>query len=624
MKLRGIFSTVLLLAAPLAAQNFFPLEQIKPGMRGTGLTVFSGYQPEEFQVEVVEVLRNFHPNRNLILVRLQGKKAEFTGVAAGMSGSPIYFDGKLAGALSYSIAAFVKEPLAGVTPISEMLEIIEREASRNSELAAARESGENKFLEMALGLVAPSWENFTPTHLLQQRLTTAQPFQPLLVPLNFSGFQPDLLAQATELLKPAGFLAMSGGTASDEKVDKDAFVPGAAVSAVLVTGATDIEAIGTVTYREGNKMLAFGHPFFNSGPVELPIALAKVLTVVPSELSAFKIGVSAQMLGALRQDRTTGIYGELGNLPRMLPMNVRYVDETGKASSYQFQFTDERSLNTLMPLILRFVLVNTLQSGRLAIGENSLQLTGAVRLLDGQKVSLDNFYPGLTAIPGFGSLNGILQSTGEVAGVLGAVMANNFQPANVAAVDLSFTSLPGRRSASVDHVWLDRNEAEPGDSINVFTRVKIHRGAEVLVRKTLVIPKTASGAFLNVVVGSGRDMTLLEQRSAPGRFAVQNFEQLTTLLNARRRNDFLYYQLRVPDRGLVIEGEELSSLPPTAFAVLQTQNLKGNATFARERTLLELQHKIMLPSAPHSSAERGQEHLPYALTGSKTIRLRLR
>ncbi len=624
MKLRGIFSTVLLLAAPLAAQNFFPLEQIKPGMRGAGLTVFSGYQPEEFQVEVVEVLRNFHPNRNLILVRLHGQKAEFTGVAAGMSGSPIYFEGKLAGALSYSIAAFVKEPLAGVTPISEMLEIIEREASRNSELAAARESGENKFLEMALGLVAPTWENFTPTNLLQQRATAAQPFQPLLVPLNFSGFQPDLLAQATELLQPAGFLAMSGGTASDEAVDKDDFVPGAAVSAVLVTGATDVEAIGTVTYRDGNKMLAFGHPFFNSGPVELPIALAKVLTVVPSELSAFKIGVSAQMLGALRQDRTTGIYGELGKVPRLLPMNVRYVDETGKASSYQFQFTDERSLSTLMPLILRFVLVNTLQSGRLAIGENSLQLSGEVRLLDGQKVSLDNFYPGLTAIPGFGSLNGILQSTGEVAGVLGAVMANNFQPANVAAVDLSFTSLPGRRSASVDHVWLDRNEAEPGDSINVFTRVKIHRGAEVLVRKTLVIPKTASGAFLNVVVGSGRDMTLLEQRTAPGRFAVQNFEQLTTLLNARRRNDFLYYQLRAPDRGLVIEGEELSSLPPTAFAVLQAQNLKGNATFARERTLLELQHKIMLPSAPLASAERGQEHLPYALTGSKTIRLRLR
>ncbi|MEK7728976.1 MAG: SpoIVB peptidase S55 domain-containing protein [candidate division KSB1 bacterium] len=619
MKLRYIFLPLLLCFAPLPAQNFFPLDQIKPGMQGTGLTVFSGYRPEEFQVEVVDVLRNFHPNRNLILVRLQGKKAEFTGVAAGMSGSPIYFEGKLAGALSYSIAAFVKEPLAGVTPISEMLEIIDREASRKSELAATREVGENKFLEMALGFVPPTWENFKPADLFQQRGASAQAFQPLLVPLNFSGFQPELLSQATELFKPAGFLAMSGGTAHNDAVTSADFVPGAGIGAVLVTGATDIEAIGTVTYREGNKMLAFGHPFFNSGPVELPISLAKILTVVPSELSAFKIGVSAQMVGALRQDRTTGIYGEIGAVPRLLPMNVKYVDETGKASNYEFQFTDERSLSTLMPLVLRFVLVNTLQAGRLAVGENSLQLNGEVKLSAGQKVALDNFYPGLTPIPGFGSLNGILQSTGEIASVLGAVMANNFQPANVASITLSFTSLPGRRSASVDHVWLDRNEVAPGDSVNVFTRIQIHRGADILVRKGLLIPKNASGPFLNVVVGSGREMTLLEQRTAPGRFSVQNFEQLLTLLNARRRNDQLYYQIRVPDRGLVVEGEQLSSLPPTAFAVLQAQSLKGNASFARERMLLETRHEIVFAS-PQNKTER----MPYALSGSKTIRLRLR
>lgn len=619
MKHRYTLLAVLLLAAPLLAQNFFPLEQIKPGMTGTGLTVFSGIKPEEFQVEVVDVLRNFHPNRNLILVRLKGPKPEFTGVAAGMSGSPIYFEGKLAGALSYSLSAFVKEPLAGVTPIREMLEIIDREASRKSELAATRESGENKFLEMALGLVAPAWENFQPTTLLQQRALAAQPFQPLLVPLNFSGLQPDLLAQAQALFQPSGFIAMSGGSAQNENVSSADFVPGASVTAVLVTGATDIEALGTVTYREGNQMLAFGHPFFNSGPVELPIALAKVLTVVPSELSAFKIGVSAQMLGALRQDRTTGIYGELGNVPRLLPMNVKYIDETGKASSYQFQFTDERSLTTLMPLILRFVLVNTLQASRLAVGENSLQLNGAVRLDDGQKISLDNFYPGLTPIPGFGSLNGILQSTGEVASVLGAVMANNFQPSNVARIDLNFTSLAGRRSASIDHVWLDRNEVSPGDTVNVFTRVQIQRGAEVLVRKSLVVPKNASGPFLNVVVGSGREMTLIEQRTAPGKFAVQNFEQLLGLLNSRRRNDLLYYQIRVPDRGLVVEGEQLSALPPTAFAVLQAQSLKGNASFARERMLLEARHEVVIASSQNQT-----ERLPYALSGSKTIRLRLR
>lgn len=622
MKLRYIFCTALLLATPLAAQDFFPLEQIKPGMQGTGLTVFSGYQPEEFQVEVVEVLRNFHPNRNLILVRLKGEKAEFTGVAAGMSGSPIYFEGKLAGALSYSIAAFVKEPLAGVTPIGEMLEIIDREASRKHELAATYELGANKFLEMALGLEAPAWENFKPAQLFAQRQTLPQPFQPLLVPLNFSGFQPELLAQATELFKSAGFMAMSGGTAHEEVANSDAlFVPGAAIDAVLVNGATDIDALGTLTYRDGKKVLAFGHPFFNSGPVEVPIALGKILTVVPSELSAFKMGVSAGLLGSLRQDRTTGIYGEVGAVPRMVPMKVRYVDESGNVSHYEFQFTEERSLTSLMPLILRFVLVNTLQASRLAMGENSLQVTGEVKLSSGEKVSLENFYPGVTVIPGFGMVNGILQSTGEVASALGAVMTNNFQPTQITAVDLSFASLAGRRSASIEEVWLDRSVATPGDSVTVFSRIKIYRGVEVLVRKRLAIPKTASGPFLNVVVGGARDMTLLEQRTAPGLFAVQSFDQLMNLLNQRRHNDQLYYQLRAPDRGLVVEGEELSSLPPTAFAVLQNQSFKGNTSFARERTLFETRHDIAFANnAPQSSAP----HLPYALSGLKIIRLRLR
>lgn len=613
---------VLVLSLPLAGQELLPLDQIKPGMKGKGLTVFSGYQPEEFDIEVVEVMHNFYPKRSLILVSLESENVRFTGVAAGMSGSPIYLDGKLAGALSYSISVFLKKPLAGVTPIHEMIEIVDREASRAQELANFTPAGENKFLEMALDLTEPAWEQFIPQALFQKKSQFSEQFQPLMIPLAFAGFQPKLIEQAKDLLQPAGFMAVNGGTVANENTSADQFVPGAAIGAVLLRGDADVDAIGTVTYRNDNRVLAFGHPFFDLGPVNMPMALAKILTIVPSEFNAFKIGASANVLGALRQDRTTGIYGEVGQTSPLIPMRVVYTNEAGQESSFNFEFTDERALSTLMPLVLRFVLVNTLESARLATGENSLQVVGEIRLQDGAKIKLENFYPGMLPLSGQGFLNGILQSTGEIAGALGAVMANDLKPVKISGVDLRFTSLPGWRYATIEQVWLDRSVAEAGDTVTVFSRVKAYRGPETVVQKKLVIPPGVDGgSFLTVTAAGARELTRLEQQFFPGRFSPRSFEQLAALLNERRRNDALYVQLSTPDRGLIVEGDELSSLPPTAFAILQSQNLKGNTTFARQRVLEEASQRVAFSNA---SSKKNADDKPYAISGMKTIRMRVK
>lgn len=609
------------LTSTALAQDLMPLDQIKAGMKGKGRTVFSGYQPEEFDFEVVEVMRDFYPKRNLILIRLDSENARFTGVAAGMSGSPIYIDGKLAGALSYSISVFLKQPLAGATPIHEMIEIMEREAAREQELAAIAPAGDSPFLEMALGLAEPAWENFIPQALFRKRMHAADQIKPLPLPLAFSGFQSALVQQATGLLQPAGLLAVNGGAVAGETVSADQLIPGAAVGAVLLRGDATIDAIGTVTYRQGNRVLAFGHPFFDLGPVEMPIALAKILTVVPSELSAFKIGASTEVLGTLRQDRTTGVYGEVGGIANLVPLAVTYTSETGTETRFHFEFTDERAISTLMPLVLRFVLVNTLESARLATGENSLQLRGEIRLRDGAKIKLENFYPGMLPIPGQGFLNGILQSTGEIAASLGTVMANDLEPVKIAGVDLHFTSLPGWRYATIEQVWLDRSLAGAGDSINVFARVKAYRGPEVVVQQRLTLPKVLEGNLLTVTVGGSRELTRQEQQFFPGRFSPRSFAQLAALLNERRRNDALYVQLSTPDRGLIVEGDELSSLPPTAFAILQAQNLKGNTSFARQRVLAEAVQQVVFPEAP---ARKKTEARPYAVSGMKMIRVRVK
>ncbi len=622
---RLFFLTILFAAAPLhlGAQEIMPISEIKPGMAGVCRTVFQGERPEEFPIEVVEIMRNFYPKRNLIIIRLKGEKAEHTGVAAGMSGSPVYINGKMIGALSYSLAMFVREPLAGVTPIEEMLEIFERENTRDRELAAFVPPAPNKFLEMAVSAVEPSWENFMPQELLQRRAALIGTLRPIALPLAFGGLQPQLVELAAGLLKPAGFQVVSGGSAGiDATNNPDAAAllqPGAAIGAVLMTGDIDIEAIGTVSYRRDNRVLAFGHPFFNNGPVELPISLAKILFIVPSDLGSFKQGVTSSLVGTLRQDRTTGLYGVIGAPPALTPMALRYTDEAGKISTFEFRFTEERSLNTLMPLVMRFVLVNALESGRLATGENSLQLTGNIQLQSGEKISLDDFYPGFTPMSGFGFLSGILKSTGEVASAIGAIMANNFQPAKLARVDLNFASIPGRRSASLEQVWIDRSEVEPGDTVTVFARLKAFQGPETLLRQKLVVPKDAEGRFLTINVGSGDDLTILELRTAPGRFVARNFAQLLAILRERRRNDALYFQLRQPDQGLIIEGEQLSALPPSIYSILQSQNLKGNSSFAREQLLVEAQQPIVM-----AVAQSAATNAAFAISGLKTLRIKLR
>jgi len=622
---RLIFFLFLIFAALspfLRAQEIMPLAEIKPGMTGVCRTVFQGERPEEFPIEVVEIKRNFYPKRNLIIMRLKGAKAEHVGVTSGMSGSPVYINGKMIGALSYSLAIFVREPLAGVTPIDEMLEIFNREQTRDRELAAFAPPAPNKFLEMATGLAEISWENFVPQELMQRRTALMGALRPIALPLAFGGVQPRLLDQAAHLLKPAGFHVMSGGSFDDtsprDRAESAALLqPGAAIGAVLMTGDADIEAIGTVSYRQDNRVLAFGHPFFDNGPIELPMSLAKILYIVPNDLGSFKEGVSVSLVGTLRQDRTTGIFGVIGEPPALTPLQVRYTDEIGQTSQFEFQFTEERTINTLMPLILRFVLVNTLESARLATGENSLQLTGQIQLRDGQKISLDDFYPGFTPMSGFGFLSGVLKSTGEVASALGAVMANNFQPIKLASVDLHFTSISGRRSATLEQVWIDRGEVEPGDSVNVFARMKGYQGPEKILQKTLVIPKKAEGRFVTINIGGGDDMTQVDLRTAPGRFVARNFQHLVAILQERRRNDFVYYQVRQPDQGLIIEGEQLTSLPPSILAILQSQNLKGNASFARERLLLETR-------VPLSFEKSTTDNKPFAVSGLKTLRVKLR
>ncbi|MFZ0296168.1 MAG: SpoIVB peptidase S55 domain-containing protein, partial [Candidatus Sulfotelmatobacter sp.] len=291
-----------------------PVSQIHAGMRGVAYTVFEGVKPEAMEVEVLGVLHNVNgPKGDVILVRLHGQKVEYTGVVAGMSGSPVYLDGKLAGALAFRIGEFSKEPIAGVTPIADMLEINALDRSPAEETAAVKPS-----IDVVAGKTgAPGGFSALPGSG-QDSATTgfANYLKPIETPLVFNGFSEQAIKLFAGQLGSAGIVPVMGaGSVSNDK-QPEPVVPGSAISAILVRGDMDIEATCTVTYVDPHQLLACGHPLLQFGSVDLPMNKAEVLATLPSPLNAFKIVNTTEPVGAFVQDRHTGIMGVFDRQPQ--------------------------------------------------------------------------------------------------------------------------------------------------------------------------------------------------------------------------------------------------------------------------------------------------------------------
>src|SRR5437867_4337416 len=304
--------------------EILPLNQIHAGMRGVAYTVFQGTKPESMDVEVLGVLKNANgPKGDIVLVRLGGAKAEYTGVVAGMSGSPVYLNGKLAGALAFRIGEFSKEPIAGVTPISEMLEISALDNTPTSVPVQAKSLPSLTSKTSGPGVSGVPVQSF------------ANYLKPIETPLVFSGFSEDAVQKFAPQFASEGVIPVMGvGSASDAR-QPDPIEPGSAVSAILVRGDMDIAATCTVTYIDAQHLLACGHPLMQFGTIDLPMTKAQVLATLPSPLNAFKIVNATEPVGAFIQDRHTGIMGEFGKEPEMIPVTLNI---HGGPTSKQFHY----------------------------------------------------------------------------------------------------------------------------------------------------------------------------------------------------------------------------------------------------------------------------------------------
>ncbi|MFQ5864682.1 MAG: SpoIVB peptidase S55 domain-containing protein [bacterium] len=586
-KVITIFVFLYFAAESFAGDKIMPLSEIQPGMRGVAKTVFAGNKIEEFDLEILDIIPNFRAKRSLILAKLIGDKVEKTGVVAGMSGSPVYIDGKLIGALSYRMGIFLKDPIAGITPIEEMLEITEREKYRSQELASNR-GFDSKYLEMAVGVRETAWENFIPAKFqkLKSIHTNASGISPLKLPLIFSGFENSIMELSAQIFDGLGFeMLQSGGTISTTKEKNyDQLQPGSAFSLVIVEGDFGIQATGTVTYTDGDRVLGMGHPVFDSGAVGLPMGRAKIVTTVSSLMASTKISAHTDIVGTLHQDRTTGVLGVSGEMPKLIPVRMNLNSEFQEPVDFNFRLAEDRSIHSLTPLIFRIVLFNAIESARLSSGDQTLLLEGQIKLRGKQNILLQNFFAG--GLPST-LVTDALEATGEISAILGSLLSNNFELPKIESINLNFTSLHKKNLATVQRVEIDKSVVKPGDEITLAVTLKEYQGQEQRIRHSLRIPNDVTSKRISVFAGSGSALTQVEYRSAPQKFRPNSFNQLLELLKKRRKNNFLFFQIRLRDKGVLIKGEELPSLPPSIRAVMNSQKSSGNVISLRDRTLIE-------------------------------------
>ena len=524
-----------------------PVSQIHAGMHGIAYTVFQGTTPEPMDVEVLGILKNANgPKGDIILVRLGGTKAQYTGVVAGMSGSPVYIDGKLAGAIAFRIGEFSKEPIAGVTPISEMLEISALDSTPTSVPVQAKSLPSLTAKTSGPGLPSSSVESF------------ANYLKPIDTPLVFSGFSEDAVQKFASQFASQGIVPVMGvGSASDAK-QPEPLVPGSAVSAVLVRGDMDISATCTVTYIDASHLLACGHPLMQFGMVDLPMTKAEVLATLPSPLNAFKIVNATETVGSFVQDRHTGILGEFGKAAEMIPVTLTIHGGT-LPKTFHYEVLNNARLS---PIAISTTVYNALHGVNEYGDETTYAMTGAINVGGFPEVKLQDMYASSD-----GMQPAAMLAASSIGGAFGRIYDNPYSTPDIKGLRLDFEITNDRRWARLESARTDVSEARPGDEVTVEVLLRPYRGDAVIEHIPVRIPTSAaSGSTLHILVSDGE----LLDRMRHGQNSQQKFDLASTigLLNKQHVNNRVYVSVLNEDPEAMVADKVMPAIPLSVMNVM--------------------------------------------------------
>jgi hypothetical protein len=534
-----------------------------------------GMKLEEFEAEVLGVMRDVNPGRDMVLCRLKGCNLEHAGIIQGMSGSPIYIDGKLLGAVAYAWE-FAKDPIAGVTPFSQMIQYV-----RSNDRRIAAESKDR----IGGGPFAASAGRFTPwiEGLAGDEPglgASSQPIPisggamggmtPIVTPLAASGFSPRALSLLADRLRPIGMAPMAGGAAPERIIREEGnrpLVPGAPLSIGLVLGDFDLSGIGTVTHVEGNRVYGFGHPMMSLGACELPMMTGYIHTVYPRASVSMKMGSPLSIVGVIDTDVSTSVAGRVGPQPDLLPMSVRV--KTGRyadARTYHVRVVREP---VLMPSLIMAVLTNAIDTEGNLPEELTAHLTATVRLKGQQPITLSDTFSG----PRYTGQMGPAALFSPLASIAGILVRNAMAPVRIESLDCDVEIEPGRKVAAIETVRLLSDTVEPGQELKGFVTLKPFKGERETIEISLPIPAdfpegpceaTFCDAGNSVRRAFRNDPALLEPRDLAG--ILQ-----TLRVQTGPKRTAVYLHVPAPDRGVSVQGQALPNLPGSVRSVFASK-----------------------------------------------------
>ena len=569
-----------------SSQPTIAVNQIHAGMRGVAYTVFQGIKPEPMDVEVLGVLRNVNgPKGDIILIRLHGQKVEYTGVVAGMSGSPVYIDGKLAGALAFRIGEFSKEPIAGVTPIADMLEINALDKSPSEEASASKPAVNN-----AAGKTSSPG---VPAALPGSVQNFADYLKPIDAPLVFNGFSEDAVRAFAPQFASAGIVPVMGAGSVSETKQAEPLEAGSAVSAILVRGDMDIAATCTVTYIDPQRLLACGHPLLQFGSVDLPMNKAEVLATLPSPLNAFKIVNTTERAGVFVQDRHTGILGVFGKQPDMIPVTLAIHAGNGVKEFHYEVLNNPR----LSPVAMMATVFNALHGVNEFGEEITYRLNGSIDVKGFPEVALRNMF--VPAENGQPAAMAAALSLGER---FGRIYDNPYNAPAVKSVKLDFDLVRERRWARLESARTDVTEARPGDEIMVETVLAPYRGERVVRQIPVKIPTSASKGNLRILVSDGDTLDRVN-RANPAFGRKLDLASTIALLNKEHSNNRLYVSLLENDPEARVADKVMPTLPISVMNVME--GMRGN--------------QEMIVSGESNVDETATPSLDYVVSGAQLL-----
>ncbi len=552
-------------------KTYWDVNDIRPGMKGKGRTVMVGTKLEEFGAEVLGVMKGVSPGRDMVLCRLDGCNLEHAGIIQGMSGSPIYIDGKLLGAVAFAWE-FAKDPIAGVTPFSQMVQYVrsnDRRIAAEAELPArvpVRAASLDRLWRLDGMDDIPSFGPIGPISVSGGGLGG---MRPIATPLAASGFTPRALALLADRFQPIGLAPMAGGKAQDNVIREEGdrlLVPGSPLSIAMVTGDFNLSGIGTVTHVEGDRVYGFGHPMFSLGACQFPMMTGYIHTVYPRASVSMKMGSPLKVVGVLDTDVSTGIAGRLGLKPDMIPFSVQV--KTGQfAENRTFKVEMVREPN-LLPTLVMAVLTNAIDTEGNLPEELTARISATIRVQGHEPIILTDTLSGQR----YSGPMGPGAMFGPIAGIVNMLSRNAMSPVRIESIDCSVDVLAGRTLAAIESVRLASDRIEPGQSLRAYATLKPFKGDRQVVEVALALPNDFPEGPHEAVICDLPTSLRRRFRNEPQLLEPRDLDGLFRAINVQIDSSRTALSLHVatPHRGFAVGGQSLPNLPGSARSVFSS------------------------------------------------------